>query len=90
VIYQDGREVREIAIPAVEAKPVKDPTGAGDAYRAGLIKGLLLPERNIVHAAKMGALCAAYSVEKYGTQNFHFTPQSFNIRFENSFGVGAF
>jgi adenosine kinase len=85
----DG-QVEETDIPAVEADPVVDPTGAGDAYRVGLIKGLLLPGKDIVHAARMGALCATYSVEVYGTQNYRFTPDSFNRRFQESFGNEAY
>jgi adenosine kinase len=54
-------------IPAVPAGLVLDPTGAGDAYRAGLLKGLALglgwPE-----AARLGAVLASFSVEKQGTQ----------------------
>ncbi|MCP5007709.1 MAG: carbohydrate kinase family protein, partial [Planctomycetes bacterium] len=75
---------------AAKADPVNDPTGAGDAFRAGLIKGFMLSENDIVHGARMGAVCAAYSVEVHGPQNFHFTPESFNERFENVFGEKAF
>ncbi|HET6515231.1 MAG TPA: carbohydrate kinase family protein [Thermodesulfovibrionales bacterium] len=81
---------RVIEIPAVKPEKVCDPTGAGDAYRAGLIKGLLLPDSDITHAARMGSLCAAYSVEVYGTQNFHFTKESFNERFKAFFQEDAF
>ena len=49
------------------AGQVLDPTGAGDAYRAGLLKGLALgldwPE-----AARMGAVLASFCVEQQGTQ----------------------
>ncbi len=81
---------KEEHIPAVKADPVVDPTGAGDAYRVGLIKGLLLPGGDMVHAARMGAVCATYSVEVYGTQNFRFTPEEFGKRFEAAFGTKAF
>jgi adenosine kinase len=87
--YQDG-EVISHEIPAVSPDKVSDPTGAGDAYRAGLIKGLMLNGKDIRHAAKIGAVCATYSVEVYGTQTFHFTAESFNRRFEAAFGEKAF
>lgn len=90
VSFRDNGMMTSIEIPAVKPDKVNDPTGAGDAYRAGLIKGLLLSEKDIIHAARMGAVCAAYSVEVYGTQNFHFTPKSFNERFRDSFGDDAF
>jgi adenosine kinase len=89
VTHKDGI-VGRIEIPSAKAETVKDPTGAGDAYRAGLIKGLLLKDKDIVHAAKMGAVAATYSVENYGTQTFHFTPDSFNVRFKSAFGEKAF
>jgi adenosine kinase len=88
VMYRENGEVITIEIPPVLPGEVKDPTGAGDAYRAGLIKGLIMTH-DIEHAAKMGSVCAAYSVEAYGTQTFHFTRASFNERFEAAFGTVA-
>lgn len=79
-----------IEIPAVYTDSVKDPTGAGDAYRAGLIKGLIHPKKDIVHAARLGAVCATYSVEVYGTQNFSFSRKEFSKRFKEAFGSEAF
>ncbi|MCI4626279.1 MAG: carbohydrate kinase family protein [Candidatus Magnetoovum sp. WYHC-5] len=86
ITLKDG----SINIPGIPTKEVKDPTGAGDAYRGGLIMGLLLKDKDIEHAAKMGALCATYAVEVYGTQNFTFTKEEFNARFKNIFNVSAF
>ncbi|MFQ5964992.1 MAG: carbohydrate kinase family protein [Candidatus Scalinduaceae bacterium] len=90
VILREHNKTKSIDIPVAKADSVKDPTGAGDAYRAGLIKGFFLSDNDIVHGAKIGAVCAAYSVEVYGPQNFHFTPESFNKRFEAVFGEKAF
>lgn len=95
---EEGSEVKELHegalrinhIPAVPPDSVCDPTGAGDAYRAGLIRGLRLGDGDILHAARMGAVCAAYAVEVYGTQTFHFTLDSFNGRFQAAFGGAAF
>ena len=86
---RDG-EVKTVPVPPVRAREVFDPTGAGDAYRAGLIKGLRLPGGDIFHAARMGSVCAAFAVEVYGTQTFHYTPESFNERFRGAFGTDAF
>lgn len=69
----------EIAIPAVRPKKVADPTGAGDAYRAGLIKGLV-QGNDIRKCAIMGSVCASFAVECYGTQEYHFTPEEFKER----------
>ncbi len=90
VIMKEHGQTKNIEIPAAEVDSVKDPTGAGDAYRAGLIKGYFLSDGDIVHAARMGAVTAAYCVEVYGPQNFNFTPKSINKRFESVFGEKAF
>jgi adenosine kinase len=71
------------------AKPSKvlDPTGAGDAYRAGLIKGLVLG-KELAAAARMGATCASYTVEYQGTQEHAFTQEEFWTRHRAAFGEG--
>ena len=69
----------ETAIPAKKVSRVVDPTGAGDAYRAGLIKGLAM-SRSLAEAASLGATCAAYAVEHLGTQEHHFTEEEFWAR----------
>ena len=69
----------EISIPAVRPKEVVDPTGAGDAYRAGLIKSVI-QTGNIEQGAKMGSVCASFAVECYGTQEYHFSPVEFAER----------
>ena len=70
---------REIKIPAVKPREVLDPTGAGDAYRAGLIKGLI-EGRDIEQSAKMGSACASFAVECYGTQEYYFSLTEFEER----------
>lgn len=88
-LRRDGSR-ETVDIPAVTPSKVSDPTGAGDAYRAGLIKGLLLPEKDIVHAAMMGAVSASFCVEVHGTQNYSFTKQTFNERFRAVFSKTAY
>jgi adenosine kinase len=75
----------ETHVPAVTAAGVVDPTGAGDAYRAGLIKGLATGA-DLLHAARMGAVCASFAVEKHGTQTHAFTSSEFDERFRRDFG----
>ena len=70
----------EIRIPVVKPKHVKDPTGAGDSYRGGLISGLIRG-MDIEQCAKMGSVCASFAVECYGTQDYRFTPEEFKERF---------
>jgi adenosine kinase len=76
---------QEITIPAAKAGEVLDPTGAGDAYRAGLLKGLVTG-KDIETAAKIGAVAATYAIEKYGTQEHHFTYTDFSERYRVNFG----
>ena len=73
----------EMDIPAIKPKQVIDPTGAGDAYRAGLIKGLI-QFSNIEQSAKMGSVCASFAVECYGTQEYHFSLMEFEERLSSA------
>jgi adenosine kinase len=74
-----------ITISAATAEEVADPTGAGDAYRAGIIKGLVTG-KSIVEAAQMGSTCASFSVEKKGTQEHQFELEKFWQRYKMNFG----
>ncbi|HMK49383.1 MAG TPA: carbohydrate kinase family protein [Thermodesulfovibrionales bacterium] len=75
----------KISIPAARAGTVVDPTGAGDAYRAGLLKGLVTG-RDLPTAAKMGAVAAVYAIEHYGTQEHRFTYDEYLERYSANFG----
>jgi adenosine kinase len=81
-IYTQGRT---LAIPAVTPKAVIDPTGCGDAYRAGLIHGLLrgLDWETIGRTA---SLMGAIKIESRGPQNHRFTRTEFDRRFRDNFG----
>jgi adenosine kinase len=72
-------------IPAAKVLSVADPTGAGDAYRAGLLKGMVTG-RDIETAARMGAVAAVYAIEKHGTQEHRFTYGEFVGRYRTNFG----
>jgi adenosine kinase len=76
---------KEVSIPAVRAARVLDPTGAGDAYRAGLIKGLVAGQ-SLEEAARVGATCASFAVEHHGTQEHRFTENEFWQRHRGHFG----
>jgi adenosine kinase len=76
---------REEQIPAVTASRVLDPTGAGDAYRAGLLKGLAMG-LSWLDAARMGAVLASFSVEQQGTQEHRVEVAEFWQRYEGHFG----
>lgn len=74
---------KEIEIPAVIPRSLADPTGCGDAFRAGLLSGLN-SGADSMEACKKGALVAAYAIEKAGTQKHHFTMDEFNERLAKS------
>jgi adenosine kinase len=76
----------EIKIGVAPPSKVLDPTGAGDAYRAGLIKGLVLG-KELSQAASMGATCASYAIEHQGTQEHAFTLDEFWTRYRQNFGL---
>ena len=73
-----------VQIPVVPADKVADPTGAGDAFRGGLIKGLV-QGYPVEWAAKMGTVCAHYAVQTHGTQEYSFTPKEFQAMLEGHF-----
>jgi len=65
-----------------------DPTGAGDAYIAGLLAGLRR-RLSLVEAGQMGSLAATYAVEQQGTQGHRFTREEFAARYAEAFGAPA-
>jgi len=75
---------KETPVPAVQARRVVDPTGAGDAYRAGVIKGIIMG-KSLPDAARMGAVCASFAVAHQGTQAHHFTLEGFRERYRDTF-----
>jgi len=75
----------DVQIPPAKVSDVVDPTGAGDAFRAGLLKGIVMG-KDLETGAKMGAVAAVYAIEKYGTQEHHYTYEEFVQRYENNFG----
>jgi adenosine kinase len=77
-------EGRRVAVPAAPVDHIGDPTGGGDAYRAGLFKGLLLGLPLEV-AGRIGSLAATYSVERHGPQEQTYTAEEFVDRFERTF-----
>ena len=67
---------REIAIPAARAEAVVDPTGCGDAYRAGLIHGLM-QGLDWETTGRIASLLGAIKIAHAGTQNHGFTADEF-------------
>lgn len=72
-------------VPAVAPEEVKDPTGAGDAYRSGLLKGLAMG-LGVMESARIGSSTASFCVEYHGTQA-PFTAEECKKRHQDAFGV---
>lgn len=77
---------RQIDIPVVPEERVLDPTGVGDAYRGGLMKGLALNAGWEV-AGRMGSVAATYALEHVGGQSHAYTWSDFIKRYEAQFGT---
>ncbi len=73
-------------IPAAQAASLEDPTGCGDAYRAGLLYGLM-NDMDWEVTGRIAALMGAIKIEHAGTQNHSFTRDKFAQRFKESFGI---
>jgi adenosine kinase len=74
-----------LSIPVVPPEPLVEPTGVGDAYRAGIIKGMLRGYRWEM-TGRIAALAAAYALEQHGPQNHRYTRQEFVARYRQIFG----
>ena len=85
---EDGAEVDSGGtterVPVVPANAI-DPTGAGDAFRGGLIKGLA-NGAGIKRAVQMGAVCGYYAVQVEGTQTYSYTQEEYNAKLRECFG----
>ena len=83
VIYTQGRRVD---IESVPAEQVVDPTGCGDAFRAGLLHGLM-HELDWETTGRIASLMGSIKIASRGTQNHHFTREAFSKRYEAAFGT---
>ena len=72
-------------VPAVPVSRIEDPTGVGDAYRGGFMKGLASGASPDV-CARLGSVAAAYALEHLGGSSHAYTWQAFQARYEASFG----
>jgi adenosine kinase len=73
-------------VPAVPPRRIVDPTGVGDAFRAGLMKGLVL-RLPYDQCAQLGSVAATYVLEHLGGQSHAYSLQEFKERYENHFGA---
>ncbi len=83
-IYSDGER---IAIPAVKPDDIVDPTGCGDAYRAGLLHGLA-SGWNVLRSGRLAAVMGAIKIAHRGGQNHRPERAEIAARYEAAFGEG--
>jgi adenosine kinase len=82
VIHEKDRTVE---VPAVQPHRIVDPTGVGDAFRGGLLKGMAHGADYEV-CARLGAVAATYALEHLGGQSHAYTWPEFRERYEERFG----
>lgn len=80
-IYTDGKR---LDIPCAKVELVSDPTGCGDAYRAGLIHGIL-HGKDWETTGRIASLMGAIKIAQHGTQNHTFSSGEFEALFEQHF-----
>jgi len=81
-IWADGHR---LGIPSVPPRTLAEPTGVGDAYRAGIMKGML-HGCSWETTGRIASLAATYVLEVHGTQGHNYTQSEFETRFCSAFG----
>lgn len=81
VVEHQGQKIK---IKAARPKSRADPTGAGDAYRAGFVYGWLRGD-DLKTSGQIGSTVAVYTVEKYGTTTHRFTKKKFEKRYQENY-----
>lgn len=81
-IYENGQVIGEV--PAFPELRMSDPTGVGDAFRAGFIKGYI-HGFDLILCAQIGSLAATYSLEGMGPQSHCYVLEDFVTRFRTQF-----
>lgn len=78
------KHTEKIKIKAAKVRKVVDPTGAGDAYRAGFLAGFVT-RASLQKCGQMGSVAAAYAIEKYGTMSHSFRQAEFKKRYRSNY-----
>jgi len=80
-IYTKGQRTE---IPSIKTSQLADPTGCGDAYRAGLLYGLM-NDMDWETTGRLASLAGGIKIEHHGTQQHSYTREAFFARFEKEF-----
>jgi adenosine kinase len=86
IVWQKGTEH---AIAPVPAAAVKDPTGCGDAYRAGLLLAMATG-RSLLDGARLGSVLGSIKIAVQGCQNHRPTREEIRAQFEQHYGAWPF
>ncbi len=78
-------KTERVDVPAVPPLVLRDPTGVGDAFRSGLMTGLVSGYSWQV-CGRLGVLAATYVLEQAGAMNHHYTLAEFVARYRENFG----
>jgi adenosine kinase len=76
----------QVDVPAVAPTRVVDPTGVGDAFRGGLMRGISLG-LSYEQSARMGSVAATYALEHMGGLSHAYTWDEFKARYQEHFGL---
>jgi adenosine kinase len=82
-IHANGREIE---IPCVTPEAIVDPTGCGDAFRAGLLYGIAAG-MDWALSGRLASLLGAIKIARRGGQNHHFTRDEIAVRFSEAFAT---
>jgi adenosine kinase len=77
---------RNVAVAAVPPAKIVDPTGVGDAFRGGLLKGLATGA-DLEVCCRLGSMAATYALEHLGGQSHSYTWEEFRVRYRTHFGA---
>jgi len=86
IIYADGKKIE---IPCVKPKDIVDPTGCGDAYRAGLLYGIV-NNLDWQTTGQLGSLMGSLKIAQKGGQNHRFSRDEIDQYYFESFGAHLF
>lgn len=86
IIYADGKQ---FAIPCIKPKEIVDPTGCGDAYRAGLLYGVV-NHLDWQTTGQLGSLMGALKIAQRGGQNHQFSRDEIDQYYFENFGTRIF
>jgi len=81
-VYESSSRVD---VPAITPHRIVDPTGVGDAFRGGLMKGMAVG-KSLKECAQLGTVAATYALEHLGGQSHAYTIKEFTDRYAEHFG----